>query len=145
MTYYNRKKYPYDGIDFRSTDEVEFYVMAKRWVEEGKLKDVSYEPEKFELIPKFTLNGKSVRATTYTPDFRLIWKDGREEFIEVKGFMTEQALLKVKMFQYVLSNQRENSSFRILSKSYKYGVIEGTWIEYHDLKKLQKKNKKTKE
>lgn len=46
-----------------------------------------YEPIKFILAPK----------TTYSPDFMILYPDGMLEFVEIKGFRREDALVKYKL------------------------------------------------
>lgn len=46
-----------------------------------------YEPEKFELAYR----------CMYTPDFRVIFPDGKIEYHEVKGFMRDDAAVKIKV------------------------------------------------
>jgi len=53
----------------------------------GSIKDFSYEDITFRLAEKMR----------YTPDFRIIYPDGRIKFIEVKGaYITERGDLKFK-------------------------------------------------
>lgn len=40
------------------------------------------------------------REWTYTADFRIIWKDGHEDIVDVKGFANERFPLVRKMFEY---------------------------------------------
>lgn len=35
--------------------------------------------------------------TTYTPDFLLVFKDGRLQFVEIKGFLRDDAAIKFKL------------------------------------------------
>ena len=46
-----------------------------------------FEPEKLRLAD----------LTYYTPDFRVIYPDGTIEFHEVKGFMRDDAMVKIKV------------------------------------------------
>ena len=46
-----------------------------------------YEPEKLRLAD----------LTYYTPDFRVIYPDGTVEFHEVKGFVRDDAMVKIKV------------------------------------------------
>jgi hypothetical protein len=46
-----------------------------------------YEPEKLRLAD----------LTYYTPDFRVVYPDGAIEFHEVKGFVRDDAMVKLKV------------------------------------------------
>ena len=48
----------------------------------------------------FDLNGKRIRPITYKADFKVIYKDGHEEVIDVKGKLTEEFKIKRKMLLY---------------------------------------------
>ena len=53
----------------------------------GEIDRWDYEPEKLRLADK----------TFYTPDFRVIDLDGAVEFHETKGFMRDDAVVKIKV------------------------------------------------
>lgn len=53
----------------------------------GEIRGWSYEPRKFTLA----------RRTTYTPDFEVVTNSGKLEYHEVKGFMREDANVKLKV------------------------------------------------
>lgn len=53
----------------------------------GRVDRWDYEPETLRLAPK----------TTYTPDFRVVLPDGLVEFHETKGFMRDDAHVKLKV------------------------------------------------
>jgi hypothetical protein len=57
----------------------------------GEIHDWAFQPEKFRLANKGD-------ACFYTPDFRLLLNDGTVEFHDTKGFMEEDALIKIKWF-----------------------------------------------
>jgi hypothetical protein len=51
-----------------------------------------------EQVPvELKVNGKKI--CKYIVDFRVWYTDGREEWVEVKGFMTDVAKLKIKLFE----------------------------------------------
>ncbi len=144
MAQHNRKRYYCDGLEFRSTDEVRFWEWCKDKKAKGEILNFEYEPEKIEIMPKFRFHGELVRAMTYTPDFILYHNDGTKEYIEVKGFFTEQATLKVKLFKYILSNKEPGTKYRVLARNLKHANIDGEWIEYDELQKLKRKAKREK-
>ena len=55
----------------------------------GEIQGYRFEPIKLRLGGDW--------KTTYTPDFQVIAKDGTIEFHEVKGFMREDAAVKLKV------------------------------------------------
>ena len=69
-------KRTYDGIVFDSVVEMRYYKeVVLPGVASGKI--VNYKLQKpFMLIPKFTRDGKTVRASQYVCDFYLEYADG---------------------------------------------------------------------
>ena len=97
---YHNKKTIIDGFKFDSEMESHYYIYLKHLKEIG-------EVVAFELQPTFLLQegfntkeGKRIRCIEYTADFRVIYRDGHEEVIDVKGKMTEVFKLKKKMLLY---------------------------------------------
>lgn len=136
MSKYNNKKTMIDGIKFDSKDEAEYYLYLKDKKAKGEIKDFVLQ-QKFELQPKFKKFGVSERAITYTVDFAIYKWNGEVEYIDVKGFGTQQGEIKRKIFDY---NFPEKLTW--VSKSKKYGV--DGWIEYKELNKKKREAKKNK-
>jgi hypothetical protein len=84
----NATKNTYKGIEFKSRLETYCY---KQLIENNI--EAEYEKEKIILIEPFRFKGKAIRKTTYTPDFT-----GKDFIIECKGYFTEVAKLKWKLF-----------------------------------------------
>ncbi|NJI80445.1 DUF1064 domain-containing protein [Clostridioides difficile] len=135
MSKYNNKKIVIDGIKFDSKDESEYYLYLKEKKENGEIKDFGLQ-QKFELQPKFKKDGKNYRAITYTVDFAIYKWNGEVVYIDVKGYSTQQGELRKKLFDY----KYQDKILIWISKSKKYGV--DGWIEYSELKKKRKENKK---
>lgn len=95
---YGAKKTTINGITFDSQAEANFYAELKLLQRAGEVTDIELQP-KFELLPAYTINGRKVRPTHYIADFRVTYKDGREEIIDCKGFRTKEYRLKKKMFE----------------------------------------------
>lgn len=57
----------------------------------GEIYDFDFEPEKFRLA-------NAGDACYLTPDFRVLLNDGTVEFHDTKGFMEEDANIKIKWF-----------------------------------------------
>lgn len=79
-----------DGYEFKSPLEGYTY----RAFRQAKI-PVQYEPEHFELQPKFEYLGKKYRNIKYTPDFL-----GEDFVCECKGRVQRDFPLRWKMFLY---------------------------------------------
>jgi hypothetical protein len=82
-------------------------------VKTGELSKWEYEPKTFYF------EGENRGAVNYTPDFFLVWADGRQEYHEVKGYMTDKSasqLRKMSKFfpsvRLVLIGKSEYSDIR---------------------------------
>lgn len=133
---YGAKKITIDGYVFDSKDEGRYYEYLKRLKAQGEIVNFELQP-KFTLIPSFKYKGKTERAATYTLDFLIYHLDGSEEYIDVKGFETQQGVFKFKL----LKSQHPDMNFKWVASSYKFGNEDG-WIEYGELKKKRRENKK---
>ena len=96
---YNNKKTIVDGIKFDSEMESHYYIYLKHLKEIGEVVDFILQPT-YLLQEGFNLNGKRIRAITYKADFKVIYKDGHEEVIDVKGKLTEEFKIKRKILLY---------------------------------------------
>ena len=85
----NARKCEYDGFKFDSTLELKFYKYLK-------VKGISFTQQVvYEVQEGFKLEGKKIQAITWRPDFVF------EGFVvDTKGFMTEPARLRIKMFMF---------------------------------------------
>ena len=79
-------------------------------VKAGQIRAWAYEPVRLKLA----------KLTTYTPDFLVEPWQGRPELHECKGFLREDAAVKLKvaaqrfaMFDFKLVRQNRNGSWRI--------------------------------
>jgi len=139
MSKYKAKKIEIDGITFDSKDEANYYLYLKDKKTKGEIRDFGLQ-QKFELIPKFEKDGKKYRAMTYTPDFVIFHNDGSEEYIDVKGFSTQQGEMRKKLFDYFYQDKK----LVWVSRSLKHGDKDG-WIEHKELEKKRREAKKVKE
>lgn len=96
--YYN-KKCVYKGIEFDSKKERDHYIILEQLEKTGQIKELKLQV-KFELQPKFIINGKVIRPITYIADFTYLDKDNKLVVVDTKGFRTEVYKLKKKMFEY---------------------------------------------
>lgn len=96
---YHNKKTIIDGIKFDSEMESHYYIYLKKLKEEGVVSDFELQPI-YILQEGFVKDGKKVRPITYKADFRVIYANGREEVVDVKGKITEAFKIKRKMLLY---------------------------------------------
>lgn len=135
MSKYKSEKIVVDGYKFDSKDEAAYYELLKQRKAKGEILNFELQP-KFELIPKFKYKGITERAATYALDFLVYNLDGTETYIDIKGYSTQQGELKFKL----LKSLHPDMDFRWVARSLKYG--KDGWIEYQELKKKRKENKK---
>jgi predicted nuclease of restriction endonuclease-like RecB superfamily len=86
---YKNVKIKIDGIQFDSKDEAEFYLMIKRFEHKGDTKLISVHPSVYMTAARIL----------YKPDF-LIEENGRKVYIDVKGFVTPEFALKLRLWRY---------------------------------------------
>lgn len=129
----NKDNRTFDGIVFDSQMEMKYYRdIILPLMESGNI--VKYERQKkFELQPKFTYEGKTIRAIVYVADFYITYKDGTTEVVEIKGMPDKAAPLKKKLFLYKYPEQK----YRWLT----YVNKRLGWMEYDEAQKLKKKEK----
>ena len=96
---YKNKKTIIDGFKFDSEMESHYYLYLKQLKEIGEVVDFVLQPA-YLLQEGFNLNGKRIRPITYKADFKVIYKDGHEEVIDVKGKLTEEFKIKRKILLY---------------------------------------------
>ena len=129
----NTEKRTYNGIVFDSILEMKYYrdVLLPK-VESGEI--INYVLQQpYELQPKFVHNGKAIRPIQYVADFYIVYKDGREEVIDTKGYGDQVAILKRKIFWY----HYPDVDYKWVTYVKKYGG----WIDYEEYKKLKKIDK----
>lgn len=95
---YNNKKTVVDGIKFDSKRESDRYIELKLLERAGKISDLVLQP-KFELIPKYEINGRKVRKMEYVADFQYT-ENGKTIIEDAKGFKTKDYLIKKKLFEF---------------------------------------------
>lgn len=100
MSKYYSRKVIIDGIKFDSKKEGNRYLELKLLLKAKKIRDLELQ-KKFELLPKYKINNKTIRAISYIADF-VYWDISKNEMIieDTKGFKTEVYKLKKKLFEY---------------------------------------------
>ena len=132
----NKDKRTYDGIVFDSAMEMKYYRdVVLPQAESGSI--VHYELQKsYELQPKFTYYGESVRAITYVADFYIEYANGRTEVIDIKGSPDSVAKLKRKMFWFAYPD--------LVYRWVCYSKIDGGWVDYELVNKARAARRKLK-
>lgn len=126
----------YNGIVFDSKLEMRYYCeVVCPGVDSGQIKHFELQKE-YELQPKFTYGGKSIRPIIYVADFYLEFADGHTEVIDTKGMPDSVAKLKRKLFWF----HYPNIQYRWLAFSKKWGG----WLDYDVLQKLRRDEKRKK-
>ena len=88
-----------DDHVFPSILESKFYVFLKKNIKGLSIKSFENQVTS-ELQEKFKKYGKSIRAITYTPDFKLTYNNGDVIYIDTKGKVTEEFKIKQKLFDF---------------------------------------------
>ena len=133
---YNNKKTTIDDIVFDSKDEALYYQALKDMKAKGLIKDFELQPE-FILQEGFEKDEKKYRAIKYTADFRVLTNNDSSYIVDVKGMLTTEFKIKMKLFNY----KYPDIELRLISRSIKYGDEYG-FIDYYELQKIRKQNKK---
>lgn len=93
---YNARKTTVDGLTFDSQKEADYYCQLKIRVLAGEVENFELQPE-FVLQEEFIRDGRKYAPIIYRADFKLIYPDGREEIVDVKGHKTREYRMKKKM------------------------------------------------
>ena len=113
---YNNKKTVVDNIVFDSKNESLYYEALKDLKEKGSIKDFELQP-KYLLQEAFVKNGKRYRPITYIADFRVINNDGSAYIVDIKGMLTTEFKIKMKLFNY----KYPDIELKLVSRSVKFG------------------------
>ena len=138
MSKYNNKKTVIDGIVFDSKDESLYYEALKDMKAKGLIKDFELQP-KYLLQEGFEKDEKKYRAIKYTADFRVLTNNDSSYIVDVKGMLTTEFKIKMKLFNY----KYRDIELKLISRSIKYGNEYG-FIDYYELQELRKKNRSVK-
>lgn len=94
----SKEKRTWNGKVYDSKIEMvkarEFALLKKT----GDILELEEQPV-IELLPK-------PNRVSYKPDFRIVWKNGNEEYIDVKGVETAVFRIKHKMFKHFYPNKK---------------------------------------
>lgn len=98
MNKYRAKKTVFNGRMYDSKRESQWAMIYENMLKTGQIKELEYQPV-IELLPK-------PNRVKYIPDFKITWKDGSEEYIDVKGLILATFRLKQKMFAHFYPNKK---------------------------------------
>jgi Protein of unknown function (DUF1064) len=132
MSKYNAKKTIIDGIQFDSQIEGQYYLYLKDKQEKGWIAGFTLQP-RYLLEEGFEKAGKKYRPIYYVADFEILNNDGSIDVVDVKGFVTETAKMKFKLF-----NKKYHHKLSLVTYVRKYGG----WVELGELKKLKSAEKR---
>lgn len=132
----------FEGIVFDSSTEMKYYRdVILPAIEAGEI--IKCERQKpYILQGKFIHGNKTISAITYKADFVVVYKDGHEQVIDIKGCPDNIAKLKRKLFW-----------FKYPEVDYiwiGYSKVDGGWVAYEEIqsgrreRKTQKKKEKEK-
>lgn len=138
MSKYNSEKCVCDGINFDSKDEMHYYEALKVRQAKREIKSFELQP-KFTLIEAFIKGKKKYQSITYKLDFAVYHIDDSVEYVDVKGMLTQQGQLRIKLFNW----KYRDLKLSILARNLKYGDEYG-FIDFHELQKIRSKNRKLK-
>lgn len=143
---YKNSKVDCDGYTFDSKDEMHYYQYLKKLWVQGSVTAFDMQP-KVVLIPAITLfDGTKQKEISYKPDFYVEYLGGYREMVDLKGFGTQQGILRRKLYNW-LSVQKGSSVYNIplrwIARNLKHGDANG-FIDYDVLQKIRAKAKKDK-
>ncbi|QST02984.1 DUF1064 domain-containing protein (plasmid) [Pontibacillus sp. ALD_SL1] len=130
---YRSKKVIINDQLFDSREEANYYLYLLSQRDEQEILDIKFQPS-FELQPAFKKNGKNFQKIQYVADFEVTFKNGKIEYVDVKGMMTPDFLLKRKLFEYKYPDKE--------LKLVKYVQKYGGWITLEQWKKKKGQSKK---
>ena len=122
---YHNLKCEYNGLKFDSKTEMEYYKYLLGLQEKGIVKEIKTQI-KYSLQDKFKYKDKVQREIVYIVDFVVIYSDGREEVIDIKGSVHNiDPVFKIK--RKLLLCKYPNIDFRVIVKEGKKGNYK--WVE----------------
>lgn len=132
MSKYNACKTVINGIVFDSKAEGEYYSFLLEKERKGTIDNFITQP-RYILQEAFEKNGKKFRKIEYVADFEISHLSGEIEVVDVKGFVTETAKLKFKLFE---------KKYPYKLSLIKYVKKFGGWVTLSEYARLKKEEKK---
>lgn len=107
MRYYGARTARYNGHTYHSQSEAVYARDLDIRLKSGQIKAW----EKQLRMPLIVNNQK---ICTYIVDFLVYHNNGTREYVEIKGFMTEVARLKTKLFEALYVNDAKGITYTII-------------------------------
>lgn len=100
-----------EGIIFASGSEAKRYMTLRLLQSQGKIEKLKAQ-ETFEIQPPFTHFHEEIKPIYYTPDFTY-YDNEKKRWVaeEVKGYLTGENKLRIKMFRYTFPDYYFNLIF----------------------------------
>lgn len=129
----------YKNVIYDSAMEMKYFIeVIEPMISLGYIK--YYERQKkYNLLPSFKRNGKTVLAIDYVADYYIEYSNGVTEVIDVKGMPDDVAKLKRKLFW----SRYPEIDYRWVT----YNKSHGGWLDYdvlHEMKLKEAREKKAK-
>lgn len=134
---YGANKKVINGFTFDSQMEAEYYMYLLQEKAKGVVVDIELQPT-LQILPKFKYQSQNRRKMDYNLDFKVTYISGLVEYIDVKGMATTDAKMKRKLVEYMYPDK----VIRWISKSKKYS--ETGWIDFDELQKIRRRNRRKK-
>jgi hypothetical protein len=96
---YGSKRVEYEGKKFDSQAEANYYAQLKYLWLAGDILQIELQPEYVLQEAGVDNEGNKIRQIIYRADFRVLYRNGKREVIDVKGHRTKEYLLKIKMLR----------------------------------------------
>ena len=127
----------YKNVTYDSVMEMRYFIeVIEPLMETGRI--LYYDRQvKYELQERFKHNHQTVLSITYVADFYIEYADGSKVVIDIKGMPDGVAKLKRKLFWHKYPD--------IEYKWLTFNKSHGGWVEYDELQKARRAEKKAKE
>ena len=132
----NKSDRTYNGIVFDSAIEMKYYVdVILPEMERGGIVECERQ-KKYILQPSYIRCGKKIQPIEYKADFYVVYANGTEQVIDIKGCADAVAKLKRKMFWFVYPD----IDYVWLG----YSRLDGGWTTYEAIQNGRKARRKLK-
>lgn len=98
---YRNEPCTWNGEQFDSRAELQRYLELRALARAGEITELERQPS-FVLVPKVSINGKTVRSIIYRADFSYQDRAGKRVIEDVKGMLTPVYKLKRHMMKALL-------------------------------------------
>ena len=92
----------YNGVEYRSEEEVNFQMWCDEIIDVGILKSAKYEPKKFTLVEGQKVNGKLLhKKLTYCPDWELVFAYDSEGLLIDRIFPEHGLFIQTEVLKFI--------------------------------------------